>query len=44
MALPYLVEHIEMHAREEEPGSGPGFEFGLDLSLDGLEEVRGARG
>lgn len=39
-ALPYLVEHIEMHAREGELGSDSGFEFGLDLILDGLGRLR----
>jgi AcrR family transcriptional regulator len=37
--LPYIFEHIELHAREEELGLGSGFEFGLDLILDGLERV-----
>ena len=35
---PYLVEHIRGHLRKEYRSKG-GFEFGLDLILDGLERV-----
>jgi len=38
--LPNLVEHIGLHGAEEELGLGSGFEFGLDLILDGLEHRR----
>ena len=36
MDYPYLVEHIQGHLRKEYRGKS-GFEFGLDLILDGLE-------
>jgi AcrR family transcriptional regulator len=35
---PYLVEHIEGHVRNEYTGK-TGFEFGIDLILDGLELI-----
>jgi AcrR family transcriptional regulator len=35
---PYLIEHIRGHLRKEFRGKG-GFEFGLDLILDGLEQL-----
>jgi AcrR family transcriptional regulator len=38
---PDLVEHIRQHLEPHEEGEG-GFEFGLDLILDGLERVRDA--
>ena len=34
--LPHLAEHIDLHGVEESLGLGSGFEFGLDLVLDGL--------
>ncbi len=39
--LPHLAEHIDLHAVEQDLGLGSGFEFGLDLILDGLERHRG---
>jgi AcrR family transcriptional regulator len=36
---PYLVEHIRGHLHKEYRGKG-GFEFGLDLILDGLEGIK----
>jgi len=40
--LPYLIEHINVHMEPERPGDVGGFEFGLDLILDGLEGMRDA--
>lgn len=37
-AYPYLVEHVEHHM--DNAAEGGGFEFGLDLILDGLERIR----
>ena len=37
--LPHLIEHIDLHVAEDELGLGSGFEFGLDLILDGLERL-----
>ena len=40
--LPYLIEHIQVHMAPPRPGDVDGFEFGLDLILDGLERMRGS--
>jgi len=40
---PYLVEHVEGHLRSEF-SERSGFEFGLDLILDGLERIVAAGG
>ena len=40
--LPHLIEHIHVHMEPERPGDVGGFEFGLDLILDGLEGMREA--
>jgi AcrR family transcriptional regulator len=40
--LPHLIEHIHVHMEPERPGDVDGFEFGLDLILDGLEGMRDA--
>ncbi len=37
-AHPFLVEHIQGHVRNEYTGK-TGFEFGIDLILDGLERI-----
>jgi AcrR family transcriptional regulator len=37
--FPYFTEHVMQHL-EPHPGDEGGFEFGLDLILDGLERVR----
>ncbi len=38
---PYLVEHMEEHVTASSGGDGESeFEFGLDLIVDGLEEIR----
>lgn len=37
--VPYLITHIEEHAREAKHGTESGFEFGLDIILDGLERT-----
>lgn len=37
---PYFAEHVEQHITKSVRGSG--FEFGLDLILDGLEKIRAA--
>ncbi len=39
--LPYLFEHVEYHLAGAELDGVSGFEFGLDLILDGLERIRG---
>ncbi len=36
---PYFVEHVMQHL-EPRNGDEGGFEFGLDLILDGLERIR----
>lgn len=38
--FPHLAEHIETHLAEPTEYKGSEFEFGLDLILDGLEEIR----
>lgn len=38
--VPHLITHIEAHAREAQHGTESGFEFGLDLILEGLERAR----
>jgi AcrR family transcriptional regulator len=38
---PYLHEHAEQHFDESRPRGQSGFEFGLDLILDGLKRLRG---
>lgn len=38
-AYPYLTEHVLQHL-EPRHGDEGGFEFGLDLILDGLERIR----
>ena len=38
-AYPDLVDHVMQHLEPHESGEG-GFEFGLDLILDGLERLR----
>jgi hypothetical protein len=38
--LPFLTEHIQVHMAPERPGGVDEFEFGLDLTLDGLEGMR----
>ena len=40
--LPHLAEHVRVHMEPERPGDVDGFEFGLDLILDGLEGMREA--
>lgn len=37
-AMPYLMEHVAQHQADAPPGDG--FEFGLNLLLDGLESGR----
>jgi AcrR family transcriptional regulator len=40
-SYPYLAEHMEEHVTESGREGGEGeFEFGLDLILDGLEQIR----
>ena len=38
---PYLYEHAEQHFDESRTRGKSGFEFGLDLILDGLKRLRG---
>jgi hypothetical protein len=40
--LPHLAEHVRVHLEPEGPGDVDEFEFGLDLILDGVEEMRDA--
>ncbi len=42
--LPHLVEHIEQHLQPSDPGEVGTFRFGLDLILDGLEQLHRSRG
>jgi AcrR family transcriptional regulator len=39
---PYLAEHVEQHLASAGTTGKSGFEFGLDVILDGLERMRGA--
>jgi AcrR family transcriptional regulator len=39
-AYPYLAEHVEYHLTGVRPEDKGEFEFGLDLILDGLEQLR----
>jgi len=38
-AYPNLLDHVAFHERPPSPGQKTAFEFGLDLILDGLEQV-----
>ena len=38
--FPYLAEHMDQHITRPKRKDVPEFEFGLDLILDGLEDVR----
>jgi len=38
--VPHLITHIEAHAYEAQHGTESGFEFGLDLILEGLERAK----
>jgi AcrR family transcriptional regulator len=38
--FPYFVEHAEQHLLPPDPDEKSEFEFGLDLILDGLEQLR----
>ena len=38
--LPHLIEHIGVHLQPAEPGEVGEFEFGLNLTLDGLDRLR----
>lgn len=40
--LPWLIEHIGVHMEPERPGDVSEFEFGLDLTLEGLQRRRSA--
>ena len=35
-----LVEHVQQHLAPQAGEGATGFEFGLDLTLDGLERLR----
>jgi hypothetical protein len=37
---PYVIEHANEHLEEPDPDEPSEFEFGLDLILDGLEQLR----
>jgi AcrR family transcriptional regulator len=37
--MPHLVEHVQQHLEPADPSEKPEFEFGLDLILDGLEQL-----
>ena len=41
--FPYLVEHAAVHMKTPEGEEESEFEFGLDLILDGLEQIRATR-
>ena len=38
--LPHLAEHVQQHLKPRDPEDEGEFAFGLDLILDGLEELR----
>ena len=42
--LPYLVEHVHQHLKEQDLDDEGTFAFGLDLILDGLERIRDTSG